>query len=199
MDFGKLLGRPEGAALFPRQEKKLLLVEAVSRSSWGRNLKQLLSASEWDRVRKAAYKAARYRCMICGDRGPEWPVECHEEWAWDDLAGVQKLVRMIALCPACHAAKHRDAWRRRGNEAECREHIAQVNGWTPAQVSAHLAESKALADRRSKREWIVDASVLAAHGVDLEALAAHGPAEAEGYRGQEDDIEDEEREDPWDS
>jgi hypothetical protein len=46
------------------------------------------------------------RCEICGGRGPEHPVECHERWRYNDLIRTQTLVRMIALCPACHQVKH---------------------------------------------------------------------------------------------
>jgi hypothetical protein len=83
-----------------------LTVELVPKTSWYHNVRALVDEMTWDRIRHQVWRQAEYRCEICGGRGPEHPVECHEVWRYDDRTRVQALVRMIALCPACHQVKH---------------------------------------------------------------------------------------------
>ncbi len=83
-----------------------LTIELVPKTSWCHNVRALTDELGWDRIRRQVYRQAGYRCEICGGRGPEHPVECHEVWRYDDRTRVQLLVRMIALCPACHQVKH---------------------------------------------------------------------------------------------
>src|SRR6266542_2374238 len=68
--------------------------------------------------------------LIPTGRGPEHPVECHEVWRYDDRTHVQMLVRMIALCPACHQVKHLGFANVKGKGTQARAHLARVNGWT---------------------------------------------------------------------
>jgi hypothetical protein len=83
-----------------------LTIELVPKTSWYHNVHALTDELGWDRIRRQVYRQADYRCEICGGKGPEHPVECHEVWRYDDRTSVQMLVRMIALCPACHQVKH---------------------------------------------------------------------------------------------
>ena len=63
-----------------------LTIELVPQSSWGNNLRSEanLSKGQWDKLRKESYRKANYKCEICGEKGPKWPVECHEIWHYDD-------------------------------------------------------------------------------------------------------------------
>jgi len=51
-------------------------------------------------------KKAENLCETCGGCGPQYPVECHEIWNYDDTRLIQKLDGLIALCPDCHEVKH---------------------------------------------------------------------------------------------
>ena len=59
-----------------------------------------------NRLRHQVAADAGDRCEICGARGRRWPVECHETWDYDDDRKIQRLQRLVALCPACHEVKH---------------------------------------------------------------------------------------------
>src|SRR6266487_2075486 len=102
--------RTPAPALPPRPRVEMpaarLTVELVPETSWYNNVRALVDELGWDRIRRQMYRQADYRCEICGGRGPEHPVECHEVWRYDDRTRVQLLVRMIALCPVCHQVKH---------------------------------------------------------------------------------------------
>ena len=83
-----------------------LTIELLPQEQWGANLYQLLQGKRWDTVKKETYRRAGNRCEICGGVGTRVAVQAHEVWEYDEAAGTQRLVRMIALCPACHDAKH---------------------------------------------------------------------------------------------
>jgi hypothetical protein len=133
-----------------------LTIELVPKTSWYNNVRALTNELGWDRIRRQVYRQADYRCEICGGKGPEHPVECHEVWRYDDRTRVQMLVRMIALCPACHQVKHIGFANVKGKGAQARAHLARVNGWTLAQADAYIAEAFQVWAQRSGGPWTLD-------------------------------------------
>jgi hypothetical protein len=133
-----------------------LTVELVPKTSWYHNVRALVDELGWDRIRRQVYRQADYRCEVCGGRGPEHPVECHEVWRYDDPTRVQLLVRMIALCPDCHQVKHLGLANVQGRGAQARAHLARVNGWTLAQADAYIAEAFQVWAQRSGGPWTLD-------------------------------------------
>src|SRR3712207_8436185 len=89
-----------------RAMRELLTVELVPRTAWFKNVRSHVTREEWERLKKIVFGRAGHRCEVCGGRGPRWPVECHEVFAYDDERRVQKLTALVALCPACHEVKH---------------------------------------------------------------------------------------------
>ena len=87
-------------------------------------------------------------------------MECHEIWHYDDTTHVQTLVRLIALCPACHTVKHIGLAEVKGYVAEARSHLTHVNGWTEARTDAYLTQVWAVWKERSAHDWRLDLSWL---------------------------------------
>jgi cytochrome c2 len=116
------------------------------------------------------YKTAGYKCEICGGQGRRHPVECHEVWHYDDKARVQKLERMIALCPACHEVKHIGLAEVRGRAQEAMKHLAKVNGWTFPQAMRYVSWAFEVWQHRSRFQWKLDLSHLASHGVRIDNI-----------------------------
>lgn len=137
-----------------------LTIELVPSSSWFTNARSRLPEDEWDLVRRAVYKRARYRCEVCGGRGERHPVECHEVWAYDDEHHVQRLERLIALCPACHKVKHLGLASVNGQYDEALQHLAGVNGWALEQAQQYAQLTFAQWEQRSRHEWTVDTGLL---------------------------------------
>jgi hypothetical protein len=77
-------------------------------------------------------------------------------WRYHDRTRVQLLVRMIALCPACHQVKHLGFANVKGKGAQARAHLAPVNSWTLAQADAYVAEAFQLWVQRSQGPWTLD-------------------------------------------
>lgn len=92
----------------------------------------------WDRLRRQVAAEAGGRCEICGGRGRRWPVECHEVWHYDDDRHVQRLERLVALCPACHKVKHAGLASERGRLSAGIAQLADVNRWSPDDAALYL-------------------------------------------------------------
>ena len=143
-----------------------LTVELVPSTSWYANVRSHLPKEEWGLVRRAVYRRACYRCEVCGGRGEHHPVECHEVWDYDDEHRVQRLERLVALCPACHRVKHLGLASVNGRYDEALQHLADVNGWTLEEAGHHADAAFAQWNERSEHEWTLDL----------------GPLESEAYR-----------------
>jgi hypothetical protein len=102
------------------------------------------------------FAAAGRRCQCCGGRGDKWPVECHEEWIYDDRAAVQTLDRFIALCPACHEVKHIGLAESRGRFDIAIRHMSFVTGIGQVRCRRIAHDAIATAVRRARRKWTVD-------------------------------------------
>lgn len=156
-----------------------LTIELVPQTCWFSNVRDQVPPRDWDRIRRQVYENAGRRCEVCGGRGPRHPVECHEVWEYDEAAGVQRLVRMIALCPACHEVKHIGLAGIRGRADLAREHLAQVNGWSSGVADQYIEEAFATWRSRSARPWSLDISSLAAYRIDSGAIVEAGRATGE--------------------
>jgi len=150
-----------------------LTIELVPRSCWWSNLRSQLPREQWDIVRRWAYRQANYRCVICGGRGPDHPVEAHEWWSYiiDPVSRrlVQRLDVVKAICPACHEVKHMGLANIRGRTAAAIEHLAAVNGWEVEEALAYVEIEFNVWRVLSRYEWQADLSWLPRTlGIDVE-------------------------------
>lgn len=141
----------------PRQ---LLTVELVPKTCWYTNVRSNVTQQEWERLKKIVFGRARYVCEICGGRGDKWPVECHEVFAYDDERHVQKLVGLLALCPACHTVKHIGLAGVRGKSGAALAHLARVNRWSRNDAELYIEACFEIWYRRSRHQWELDLSYL---------------------------------------
>lgn len=141
--------------------RKIKLVpEMIPRTSFFRNLRSMLNQTEWDVVRRECYRKAGHVCEICGGRGNRWPVECHEVWDYNVKDRVQKLVRLIALCPACHEVIHIGLAGVRGREKQAIKHLMKVNRLSELDALAVVAQAWQLWERRSGMNWTLNVDTV---------------------------------------
>lgn len=155
-----------------------LTIELVPQTCWGSNLRKF-PGFPWDKARRLVAAAAGNRCEICGGRGNRHPVECHEVWSYhepgDELGDelgidpVQRLDRLIALCPACHTVKHWGLAMIRENRGEIPvgatlAHLCEVNGWSKDQATTHVDEAAHVWTHRSEFTWNLDLTEATAYG-----------------------------------
>lgn len=147
-----------------------LTIELVPRSSWMNNVRAVLTAKQWDALRRVVYDKAWNVCEICGGEGPKHPVECHEIWEYNDKTGIQKLAGMIALCPSCHQVKHFGFARISGKEEQAFKHFMKVNGFKKKEAEKAIISAFELWGKRSTMEWKLDLDILKEYGIDITKL-----------------------------
>jgi 5-methylcytosine-specific restriction endonuclease McrA len=149
--------------------KPKLTVELVPSTSFYTNVRSILPTSEWDRLRKASYKKAKFKCQICKesglDQGFRHALECHEIWEYKK-DGTQLLKGLISLCPKCHQVKHIGRTIAIGKKKQAYAHIAKVNKWDKAMVEAYIGSCFQEHKERSKIKWKLNIGILTEkHGV----------------------------------
>jgi hypothetical protein len=137
-----------------------LTIELVPSTCWYTNVRSQVSSQDWDRLRQHTYAQAHHRCEVCGGVGPQHPVECHEVWHYDDDRHIQTLVKLIALCPACHEVKHMGFANTQGRGQIAQQHLAKVNRWSLDQTQTYVQECFQVWQRRSQYQWQLDISYL---------------------------------------
>lgn len=152
----------------------------------GQNLWGVFERDTWNRVRKINYGMTGHRCAICGGRGgyiadkilgPEekrFGVDCHEVWEWDQPdadtgVGIQRLRRLLVVCPSCHSTFHSAYFTRlganKGMGAEVADFIENrrmlINGVNAETLieQLDLARDK-LNEIKSVDKWILDLETL---------------------------------------
>ena len=141
-------------------EKTKLTIELVPQTCHYKNLRSDLPRSQWDLLRRDCYKKANYCCEVCGGKGFQHPVECHEIWDYNDKKHIQKLVGLISLCPACHEVKHIGLAQVRGNYDRALKHLMRINKWTEEDAEVYVEVAFETYMQRSLHEWKSDISIV---------------------------------------
>jgi len=141
-----------------------LAIELIPKSMWGFNVRSEVSRQDWDRIRVPVYTAAGNRCEICGGQGTQHAVECHEVWEFIEEQHVQRLARLIALCPACHQVKHFGRAVVLGFEGDATAHLMKVNRWDLPTARRYISAAGREWQRRSEYEWTLDLAALSRYG-----------------------------------
>jgi hypothetical protein len=142
-----------------------LTIELVPSSCWSSNVRSNINKTDWDILRKQCYKNAGYKCEICGGRGDKHPVEAHEIWKYDDSKKIQKLERLIALCPSCHLVKHFGFAQTKGKGDYAFKHFCRVNLIDPSDAERYIDAAFEKWNKRSVEEWDLDISWLDKMGI----------------------------------
>lgn len=150
---------PEELALTPFESFMTLPIELVPSSMWEKNVRSEYK-DEWRMMKRKVYQKAGYRCEICGGKGHEHPVECHEKWSYDIENNIQRLECLIALCPVCHKTQHWGYALIHGMEEDVRRRVLTLNQWKEKDLDKYLNEVFDLFEERSKVNWTLDMTAL---------------------------------------
>ncbi|WP_138443561.1 hypothetical protein [Sinomonas susongensis] len=159
-----------------------LSVEMIPATVFGENLRNRLTAGEWNKCKKYAKEQSGGVCAVCGGTGARGIVHCHENWEWIAIgkSRIQRLTGLVALCPRCHGAKHYGRAQIVGYADDAEEQLMAVNGWSRRELNAHLQKARAQWIERSKHHWEFDLSWLA----DQLGIVLRSPVES-AYSKQE--------------
>ncbi len=133
--------------------------ELVPDGCWYSNLRSILSKSDWEIIKTSVRKKAEGKCSICG--ATTKVLHAHEVWSYDEKNAVQKLEKVIAVCPDCHSVIHIGFTQLKGDEKRAEEHFMKVNGCSYAEYRQALGKANEEHKRRNKvSEWTLDLSWL---------------------------------------
>ena len=133
--------------------------ELVPDGCWYSNLRSILSKSDWDYIKQAVKKEAKGKCKICGTNSKV--LHAHEVWNYDEEKGIQKLEKVIAICPDCHSVIHIGYTQLKGDVLRAEEHFMKVNGCSYSEYRQALGKANEEHQRRNKvSEWSIDLSWL---------------------------------------
>lgn len=150
----------------PSHDPSRLTVELVPRTAWWSNVRSNVSRSDWEKCKRFVRARSGDQCEVCGGRGRKWPVECHEEWSYDDDAQIQTLVGLIALCPSCHEVKHYGRAELVGNGERAFQHLLNINEWSIERGHSYVALQYAIWHTRSPMDWMLDVNFLSLLGIE---------------------------------
>ena len=140
-------------------DKKILKIELVPDGCWYSNLRTVLTAKQWDYIKKTVKTRANGRCGICGAKTNR--LEAHERWEYDEKKCVQKLKEVIAVCKDCHSVIHIGRTSLKGDVIRAEDHYMKVNGATYAEYRKALGEANARQEKLNRvSEWALDLSAL---------------------------------------
>jgi hypothetical protein len=137
--------------------------------TWGSNLRGLLTPHQWDALRIPICERAGNACEVCGARifGPRRRrPDCHERWVFAPTTTdgwVQRLDRLVALCPRCHQVQHTGAACNDGRRHEVTAQLVKVNNWSLAQAEQDI--ERAWTRWRMLNKYVFDLDLRALHGV----------------------------------
>jgi hypothetical protein len=106
--------------------------------------------------------ASNGTCSVCGAAREKGMIG-DEEWDYRD--GVAELTGVRIVCPDCNAVTHIGRTSSDGYYDVARDHMARVNGITPAEADMLVDEQGEIWLSRSKLSWVVEVApdLLARH------------------------------------
>jgi hypothetical protein len=144
-----------------------VLGDLIPYTSWGSNLAHLLTGRSWDELRRRTFSKTGFRCETCGT---DQNLECHELWEYHEplpeylakqACGVQRLVRLMALCAHCHETHHLGLAEQRGRGEIAFDRIRAYNRWNADEIKQYRGFLIDRYDRRSQCAWLLDISCVA--------------------------------------
>lgn len=169
--------KTDSLQLTPQEKKYLRLhrtlklqIELVPQSCWYSNTRKHLKKRYWDTIRKYHYSKANNLCEICGGKGENHPVECHEVWIYNEKTLVQKLGYFQAICPLCHEVKHIGLAGILGNGIRAFKRFKKLNNFdkeTAAEIIKAVFKQWRI---RSQFKWKLDIERLKKYGIDTNEL-----------------------------
>lgn len=144
-------------------------INLIPQTTWGRNLRALMPQEEWRAFARAhVYARTGSVCLVCGGRGPAWPVEADEVWHFDDDACIQRLADVVPLCPRCHEVRSAGYATTNGRGDDATAHLAWVERIPVSHAKARIDDALDVWQRRSRRYWEIDLSVMEErHGIRI--------------------------------
>lgn len=165
--------QPDLPEVLPGEDRSFgagLFVDLVPRSCWFTNVRSCVAKKDWERLHRLVVDRAGRCCEACGrseNREAKRWLEAHERWDYDDVRQVQALKRIVSLCTDCHTTTHFGLARIKGKADQALAHLRSVTGMSEVEAEDHISEAFDVWQRRSRRSWTLDLTILTNAGIAL--------------------------------
>lgn len=189
--LSRWLALPDVPDLLPGEDRGFgagLFVDLVPSSCWFTNVRSCVSEQDWERLRRMIVSRAGQRCEVCGrpaDRMAGRWLEAHERWAYDTVASVQALRRLICLCTQCHQVTHFGLATIKGRDVEALDHLCAVTRWSRQDAELHIEAAFEAWHALSRTTWDLDLGILTGAGVSVRRPPPAGERRRSARRGLE--------------
>ncbi len=153
--------------MLPLQEGGIRLrADMLPPTVWGSNIRAMaLTAGPklWDALRFPVCAAAKNLCESCGNPAPNnRRPDCHERWEFTTTGPtpVQRLRRLVALCPTCHEVQHIGLANIKGRIGDVQATLMRINNWTAREAKQDLQRAEHRYQAIKEIEFDLDLSVL---------------------------------------
>ncbi len=129
------------------------------------NIRNLLTSSQWKRIRKLCLQKAKNKCQQCGFKPDSTSkLDCHEDWVFDDNTRTQSLGKLMILCKYCHNLKHLDFHFESNNGSKLIDHFIKLSGgeYSKSEAIDYFQTERDLAKHRDfdPQFWKLDLNIL---------------------------------------
>lgn len=147
-----------------------LFVDLIPASCFFQNVRSNIHEMDW-RVLSIGIRArANNTCEICGfkeNKQERQFLEAHERWHYDEKTHIQKLMRIVCLCNACHTYTHMGLAQITGKDDMAIKHKMKVSGLARTQVKNEIDQAFRDWEVRNKIEWGLDLGIILGSGIRL--------------------------------
>lgn len=164
-------------------ETQKLQIEMVPQPLWGMNIRQVVTAAQWNKIRKKVMDEQNNRCSICGRKNGEvatgydgisykTKLVCHEDWEYEDWGWeyedqqwmfypehVQRLRGFMIICTMCSYCIHfgnTQSLAARGHIRleSVKAHYMTINQCSETGFARDLQQATCLWEKRNRVDWI---------------------------------------------
>lgn len=148
-----------------------LVVDFGPKSCWCKKIRYALTPDDFKRVEALVIGRTSRTCEACGVVDPEQAdrMEVQARWEYDVSDGkhVQRLVRLMAMCSACHEVTHFGKASMDGRRDAALLHLQKAAQMTADNAQAHVDAAYDKLRELNQHEWQLDLSLLTDNGLTL--------------------------------
>lgn len=165
-----------------------LVIDFGPKSCWCKKIRYALKPDDFKRVEALVIGRTSRTCEACGVVDPEQTdrMEVQARWEYDVSDGkhVQRLVRLMAMCSACHEVTHFGKASMDGRRDAALLHLQKAAKMTADNAQAHVDGAYDKLRELNQHEWQLDLSLLTNNGLTLaEPRTFSGPYVRRGGGG----------------
>jgi hypothetical protein len=148
-----------------------LVIDFVPKTCWCKKIRYALVPEDFKRLEGLVINRTNRQCEACGVKDPkqETRMEVQARWEYDVSEGkhVQRLVRLMAMCPDCHEVTHFGKACMDGRRDAAMVHLQKAANMSAENAQAHADAAYTRLRELNEHEWQLDLSLFTNNGLSL--------------------------------